>query len=330
MNCGQIDMVGRSSKDETNKVNKGEEEKDGEGNAAHVSLQKRTEKAKKLLRAKGVPGDLDWIDGEGIRAYEEMGTPETTAQVHPYLFTTAMAKLAEEKGVQVVYGSATKILQENGAVKGVTYTPKDSTTTTESKTLQADTIILTAGPWTPTIHPSPISALRAHSVTITPSRPVSAYALFTSITPPPSSSTTNKKKHHSTQPATPEIYARPNNEIYACGDGDSLVPLPPTTADVQVDLARCQQVIDQVCSVSEELRNGSVTVRQACYLPNVRGGEGPLVGKTSVRGLLMGTGHTCWGVQNAPATGKCLAEEVWEGGVKSAEIKKLDPRRFGV
>lgn len=41
-------------------------------------------------------------------------------------------------------------------------------------------------------------------------------------------------------------------------------------------------------------------------------------------------GHTCWGIQNAPATGKCLSELVFEGKVNSAQIATLDPRKFGL
>jgi glycine/D-amino acid oxidase-like deaminating enzyme len=312
VHCGQLDAHGVLSKA------KGPSSKNGNS----VSLQKRTEKAIGLLRAAGVPTDLDWVAAEGIRSYEEMGTPLTTAQVHPYQFTTSMAQLSEEKGVKIIYGSASSINQENGVVKSITYKSKDSS---EEHTLDADTIILTAGPWTKEIwNPAPISALRAHSVTIRPSRPVSAYALFTSIDLPHG----NSKK---TQNVTPEIYARPNNEVYACGDGDTLIPLPTSTDLVQCDQSRCQEIVEQVSSISEELRDGEVTAKQACYLPNVsRGSGGPLVGETSVKGLLMGAGHTCWGIENGPATGKCLSELVWEGAVKSAKIESLDPKKFGV
>jgi glycine/D-amino acid oxidase-like deaminating enzyme len=291
-------------------------------NGDSVSLQKRTQKAIGLLRAAGVPKDLDWIAAEGIQSYEEMGSPDTTAQVHPYQFTTSMAQLAEEQGVNIVYGSATDIVQEGGAVKSVSYKSKD---TGEESTLDADTIILTAGPWTKTIwKQAPISALRAHSVTIRPTRPISAYALFTSIDLP-------RGNNRRGQTVTPEIYARPNQEVYACGEGDHLIPLPTSTDLVQCDESRCQDIIDQVSSISEELRDGEVTARQACYLPNVEGrGGGPLIGETSVKGLLMGAGHTCWGIQNGPATGKILSELAWEGKVSCAQIGSLDPRKYGL
>lgn len=284
-----------------------------------VSLQKRSEKALGLLRAAGVPKELDWVAAEGIRAYDEMGTPSTTAQVHPYQFTTSMASLAEEQGVKITYGSATNIEQEAGAVKSVTYKPKDGS---DEQTIDADTVILTAGPWTKTVWPAaPISAMRAHSVTIRPSRPVSAYCLFTSIDLPRGNSRKSKT-------VTPEIYARPNNEVYACGEGDTIIPLPTSSDLVQVDESRCQDIVDEVMSISEELRDGEVTAKQACYLPNVSSGGGPLIGATKVRGLLMGAGHTCWGIQNAPGTAKCLAELVWDGKVKSANLSSLDPKKY--
>ncbi|KAF2640875.1 FAD dependent oxidoreductase [Massarina eburnea CBS 473.64] len=330
VHCGQIEMTGilAGTKASTKTTTTEDANPD-----ANVSLQKLSNKTLGLLRAAGVPKELDWVAAEGIQSYEKMGDPNTTAQVHPYQFTTSMASLAEEKGVKIIYGSAKQINKSNGAVTGVTYTP---TTTPnpgeeeeasqeeeeEEKTLHATTIILTAGPWTKTLHPSaPISALRAHSVTIQPTRPISAYCLFTSITLP-----------RSTQ-ATPEIYARPNNQVYACGEGDTLQALPPSTSTVQVDLSRCQDIVDQVGAISQELRDGVVTARQACYLPNVStggGGGGPIVGATGTRGLLIGAGHTCWGIQNAPGTGKCLSELVWEGRVKSARLGSLEPGRFGL
>jgi len=285
-----------------------------------VSLQKRSNKALGLLRAAGVPKELDWVAAERIQAYDKMGDPTTTAQVHPYQFTTSMVALAQDKGVKIIYGSATSINQVGGAAESVTYRSKDSG---EEETMAADTVILTAGPWTKTIWPSaPISALRAHSVTIRPSRPVSAYCLFTSIDLPRGN---DSRKAHT---VTPEIYARPNNEVYACGEGDTLIPLPTSTDLVQCDDSQCQEIADHVSSISEELRDGEIMARQACYLPNVSSGGGPIIGATKVKGVLMGTGHTCWGIQNGPGTGKCLSELVWDGKILSASLGSLDPKKF--
>jgi glycine/D-amino acid oxidase-like deaminating enzyme len=305
VHCGQLNAVGRSvSSKKRNPVGKDEA----------VSLQKRANDAVAVgkLRAAGIPDSLDWFNADCVRDYSEMGDPSTTAQVHPYQFTTSMASLAEEKGAKIVIGSATSIEKADGSVRSVTY--KDSTGASQS--LSATDVVIAAGPWTRSVYPSaPISALRAHSVTIRPSKPISAYAVFTQIS--------LDGKHYS-----PEIYARPNNEAYACGEGDTVVPLPPTTADVETDPRRCQDIIDHVSSISDELRDGEVLVKQACYLPNVEGAvSGPLIGPCpDAKGLFMAAGHTCWGIQNGPGTGKLMSEFIFDGKASSAKIKSLDPR----
>lgn len=276
-----------------------------------------------------VPKDLNWIVEDCIKSFNEMGDPSTTAQVQPFKFSTSMATLAEEKGVNIVIGSVSNIEISNNAVKSVTYKDKN---TNKSNTILATNVIIAAGPWTSGLYPpAPISALRAHSITIRPSKPISAYAVFTEISLPPNfgrtdTSVKSKRPHNKT--VTPEIYARPNNEAYACGEADNLVPLPKTTDEVEIDEARCQDIVDYVSSISDELRDGTVTARQACYLPQVEAASGgPLIGETGVKGLLMAAGHTCWGIQNGPATGMLISEFVFDGKAKSANIESLSPRR---
>ena len=294
---------------------------------AAVSLQKRSKEAMSRLRAAGVPDDLDWVDSDSMISYDAMGDPSTTAQVHPYQFTTSIAQLAEERGVGIRLGSATSINRtSSGAIESVSFVDKESGLT---ETLPATDVVVTAGPWTRNVLPSaPISALRAHSVTIKPSRPISAYALFTEIRLPATKTSKGRKATAGKVKATPEIYARPNDEVYACGEGDTLVPLPKTTDAVVVDQSRCDAIIEHVGSISDELRDGQVKVRQACYLPNVMTGGGPLIGKTNVPGLFVASGHTCWGIQNGPGTGKLISEFVWDGHAKSADVKSLDPVKF--
>ncbi|KAJ9603373.1 hypothetical protein H2200_012151 [Cladophialophora chaetospira] len=297
---------------------------DGNFDPSRVSLQKRSKDSYKNLRSMGMPDDLDWTAEECTLGYESMGSPKDTAQVHPYQFTTSMARLAEEKGARVIIGAVDKIETGSGDAPEHTvhYTDRNSNST---QTLKATNVIITAGPWTKTVWPgTPISALRAHSVTIRPSRPVSPYCLFTSLSLPKNfkAGTKSRASH-----VTPEIYARPNNELYACGEGDHLVPLPKSSADVVVDDSRCQDIVDCCASFSDEMRDGSVLVRQACYLPQVETGSGPLVGLTGTKGVLMAAGHTCWGIQNGPGTGKLMSEFVFDGEGTSANVRALDPRR---
>jgi glycine/D-amino acid oxidase-like deaminating enzyme len=292
-----------------------------------VSLEKQSREAVGAPKAAGIPEDLDWFNPESLRSYEEMGSRGSTAQVHPYLFTTSMAKLAEGKGAKILLGSVTGIDHSEDGVKSVTY---ENRKTRDLHTISATDVIIAAGAWTKIVFPrAPISALRAHSVVIRPTRPVSAYAVFTNIALPAGFDTPSKSRRSRSSVVSPEIYARPDDTVYACGEGDTIVPLPETTADVEVDLSRCQRIMDSVGSISNELRDGEVIIRQACYLPNVEASRsGPLIGLTGITGLLLAAGHTCWGIQNAPGTGKLMSEFVFEGKAKSANIGNLDPRKF--
>jgi glycine/D-amino acid oxidase-like deaminating enzyme len=58
----------------------------------------------------------------------------------------------------------------------------------------------------------------------------------------------------------------------------------------------------------------------------------PLVGPTSVKGLWVAAGHTCWGIQNGPGTGFIMAGMLLGEGAVDEEggVGKLDPRRFKV
>ena len=332
--CGSIQARGRPiPPKDTVKGKNGE--MDGEnGDLADkesISLQKQSKEARGKLRAAGVPADLDWVDADSTVGYSAMAGADETAQVHPYQFTTSMAQLAEEAGAKIVIGSVKSIdySADGKAVEGVTYSDKQSGETVK---IPATDVIISAGPWTRAVYPTaPISAMRAHSVTIRPTRPVSAYALFTEIDLPRNfggrGDEAQKSVRRSGKTVTPEIYARPKNEVYACGEGDNQVAFPPSTDLVQVDEGRCQDIVDYVGSISDELREGEVTARQACYLPNVQMGSGPLIGETGVKGLLMAAGHTCWGIQNGPGTGKLVSEFVFDGMAKSAKIDSLDPRR---
>ncbi|KAG8162195.1 hypothetical protein KVR01_007960 [Diaporthe batatas] len=285
------------------------------------------------LRTLGAPQDLDWLDAEeALVAYDGMGTPDDTAQVHPELFTRSIAQLAEEGGVRIVTGArATAITRDDssngGRVEGVTYiNTKDGDGREEH--LPTTDCIVAAGPWTPRLLPGiPVQASRAHSVVIRTPRPLSPYALFTSIALPagfPSPSPSQQQQQQQ-QTVEPEIYARPDGTAYACGPTDSAVPLPLTAAGVEVDRARCDDIAAQAGAVSDELgRGGEVLARQACYLPQ----GGPFIGPVPGHdGVVVAAGHTCWGIQNAPGTGKLVSEIVFDGEAVSARLGGCDPSR---
>ena len=233
-----------------------------------------------------LPSDLTWVKNELTDAYTPMAQDGATAQVHPYLFTTSMFELARERGLTYINGQATKVVHANGQVTGVQFIDPE---TKKTKSLSATHVIVAAGVWSPFILKHlPISAIRAHSITVRPREGVTIapYALFTKINDPASGGV-----------SSPEIYARPDNEVYACGQGDDCI-LPETVDDVVVDQASCDLIYKYISSISTEFREGKVERRQACFLPIVsaENTSGPIIEEAGsiARGLYIGTGHTCW------------------------------------
>jgi glycine/D-amino acid oxidase-like deaminating enzyme len=285
-----------------------------------------------------LPDDLLWVEEDLTDSYSPMAGDRETAQVHPYLFTTSMLEFAKARGVTFVKGKVSSIVQVEGKVTGVSYV---DIATQETASLPATHVILAAGPWSPSLLPTlPITATRAHSITIRPKpmTTVAPYVLFTEISLP--------KEQGRFKTATPEIYARPDNEVYSCGPGDDPA-LPDTVDDVVVDVTACDSIYTQVSSISQDLRAGTVGRRQACFLPSVNAGGGPIVGEAVgiARGLIVATGHTCWviacsftfpcvyslnlqGICNAPGTARAISELVMDGQIKCTDLRRLQPALF--
>ncbi|KUI52724.1 Putative oxidoreductase TDA3 [Cytospora mali] len=302
-------------------------------------LPKQDVAATSLLGDSPLPSDLDWIDPKLVQYYEEMGRRgETeTSQVHPYHFTTSIAELARSAGVDIRIGAkVTKVTtSKDDGTKTVDY--EDRQHEGAARTIRGVTdVIVTAGPWTGKLLPrSKVEGLRAHSVVY--EADVSPYAVFTDIALPSDfvpehrEKMGQKRKHRGN--VDPEIYARPFGEVYACGEPDKNVPLPDTADQVQCDEAQCDDLTAYIGTISPQLASAPIKAKQACYLPrHMRFGEerGPLIGQTSTPGVWIAAGHTCWGIQNGPGTGCLMAELLFDGEAKSADVDVLDPKKFKV
>ena len=300
---------------------------------AEVELQAQDVDAKEMpangADATRFPPDLDWLLPGSLKSYEELGTPNNCGQVNPYMFTKTLAELAEEKGAKIIIGSATAIdfKKDGQGIKSVQYTQNGII-----NSLPATDILLSAGPWTPKLFPRVhLKTPRGHSVVVKPSRSLSPYVLFPNIAPPPNSNLE--------QIISPEIYPRPGDRlhdfdtVYACGPDDYNIPLPDTSDAVPVDEQSCNDVWTAIKSVSQEIHDGNIKMKQACYKPQIRPHEdgeevGPMVGPTGIKGLWLATGHDEWGIQNAPGTGLVMSEMIFEGAARSANCDSLDPKHF--
>lgn len=193
-----------------------------------AKLPKMQTSAAALLTKSPLPDDLDWLDRASIEAYDVMsrGPTAPTAQVHPYLFTTSMATLAQEKGVDIRIGAkATDIRHDSSRVRSVEFL--DRRTNTTQVIDDVTDVLVSAGPWTSVLLPgSGIANQRAHSIVF--SADVSPYAVFTKFrlpegfVPEHRAAAGQRRMHKLT--VDPEVYARPGGEVYSCGEHRKLSP----------------------------------------------------------------------------------------------------------
>jgi glycine/D-amino acid oxidase-like deaminating enzyme len=51
-------------------------------------------------------------------------------------------------------------------------------------------------------------------------------------------------------------------------------------------------------------------------------------GVPGVSGAFVATGHNCWGILNAPASGAAMAELIAEGACACVDLRPFTPARF--
>ena len=60
-------------------------------------------------KATTAPTALDWLLPGTIKSYDEIGSLSNSGQINPYMYTTSLAKFAEDKGAKIIYGSAKQL-----------------------------------------------------------------------------------------------------------------------------------------------------------------------------------------------------------------------------
>jgi glycine/D-amino acid oxidase-like deaminating enzyme len=248
-----------------------------------------------------------WLDGAGV-VTAALGSIETTAQVHPARFTEALLDAARARGAELRIGVVEGVVERGGAVRGVVV---------DGETLEGDAIVLAMGPWTgraaswlplPRIH-----GLKGYSVTLV-GADVPAHALFVEY------------RAADGRHLEPEIFPRPDGEVYVCGMADP-APLPDSPEAVEVNEASCAVLARAAGRISTALAAARISRRQACYRPVTDDGL-PLIGRVpGVTGAYVATGHGPWGILNAPATGFALAELITEGA-SAVDLAPFDPARL--
>jgi glycine/D-amino acid oxidase-like deaminating enzyme len=252
-----------------------------------------------------------WLDGQGA-VYAELGSTETTAQVHPLLFTRALMDEAQRLGAVCV----------SGCVEGldIGHSPaRVRAVRVDGALMPADAVVIAMGPWSDAASQwlplPPVGGLKGFSISLRAKAPVPAQALFV--------------EHVDADGVrlAPEVFARPDGEVYLCGLSDHR-PLPADPSQVSVDPAATATLQRIAAALASSLDGAPVLGENACYRP-VCADALPLMGRVpGVAGAFVATGHNCWGILNAPASGAAMAELIAGGESTSIDLRPFSPARF--
>lgn len=261
------------------------------------------------LRQRGSAHGIDWL-AAGVSVNQRLGSTETTAQVHPGKFTAAMMRGAQAQGAELRLGQVTEIVRHGARVASVEV---------DGETIESDAVVIAMGPWSVLASawlPLPrVYGLKGHSLVFDTGTQVSAEALFLEV------------REATGAVQSPEIFPRSDGTTYVCAIS-SESPLPVDPAAVRPDPGAIERLHSMCSDLSPVLASAKVLARQACYRPITRDGL-PLIGRVpGVEGAYVATGHSVWGILNAPATGEAMAELITEGGARTIDLSPFDPSRF--
>ena len=252
----------------------------------------------------------DWLDG-CCAVHSAIGSTATTATIHPEGFTRALIDAACARGTRLITGSVDGIALDAGnAVRAVRV---------DGAELAADAVVIAMGPWsilaTQWLPLPPVAGLKSYSVVLTPRTPVPAQALFV------------EHETASGERSSPEVVVRTDGTVWACGQSSD-DPLPVDPAEVSVDAAKCREIARICAALSSHLDGADIVRTQACYRP-ICADAMPLLGPVpGVAGAYVASGHNCWGMLNAPASGRAMAELLIDGSSTGVDLSPFDPARL--
>lgn len=252
-----------------------------------------------LERYRGLPNP-GWLDGNVV-AHQVIGGTGTTAQVNPLRFTWALVEEAVGRGATLATGVVDGLAfgGPGGAVSGVSV---------DGVHHPADVVVLALGPWTSQAQRwlALPQVFGTRSASIVLGAEVPAQAVFSEFV------------GRDRQRSTVEIYPRPGGVVYVAGHPEHGT-LPDDPDEITPGDAACDELHRMAGVHSSALRAAEIVSRSACYRPLTVDGL-PLIGPVpGVPGAFLATGHASWGILNAPATGRMVAEMILDGGSHSID-----------
>jgi glycine/D-amino acid oxidase-like deaminating enzyme len=126
---------------------------------------------------------------------------------------------------------------------------------------------------------------------------------------------------------TPELFPRSDGTTWVCAISTT-GPLPIDPAKVSPDDGAHARLEAMCRAISPALAAAPIVARQACFRPVTEDGM-PLMGHVpSVDGAYVATGHSVWGMLNAPATGEAMAELILDGAARHVDLAPFAPARL--
>jgi glycine/D-amino acid oxidase-like deaminating enzyme len=252
-----------------------------------------------------------WL-GDGVAITSRLGSPETTALVEPRAFTTGLMHAAEAHGAVLRHGTVVDLARSpSGAVRGVALA--------SGEIVEGDAVVIAMGPWSILAArwlPLPaVFGYKGHSLVFETGGTIPAEALFLEY------------REASGEILTPELFPRADGTTWVCAIS-TLEPVPVDPADVAPDEGAHARLEALCRNISPALAAAPITARQACFRPVTEDGL-PLIGALSgVDGAYVATGHSVWGMLNAPATGEAMSELILDGAARRVDLGPFAPARL--
>ena len=259
-------------------------------------------------RTAGGSYHLNWV-GDDVSLSQRLGGTQTTAQVHPGHFTQALMQAARPNA-ELRVGRVTGVVRDGDRVLGVDV---------DGETVAGDAAVIAMGPWSMLAAawlPVPaVFGLKGHSLVFGTGAQVPPEALFLDY------------REESAAVHAPEVFPRADGTTYVCAiSSESPVPLDP--AAVVPDEGAIERLEAMCARLSPVLARSPILARQACFRPVTRDGL-PLIGPLhGLANAYVATGHSVWGILNAPATGEAMAELIVDGAARTVDLSPFDPTRM--
>ena len=248
-----------------------------------------------------------WLDGAGV-VTAALGSPETTAQVHPARFTGALVDAARGAGARCgsAWSRACRAPRRRGPRR------HGGRRDARGRRGRAGDGAVDGPRGRPAALPR-VHGLKGYSVTLDAARRA-AHALFVDY------------RTADGRALEPEIFPRPDGEVYVCGMADP-APLPGLAGGRGGERRRVRRARARRGPRVHRARRGAHHATPGLLSPVTDDGL-PLIGRVpGVAGAYVATGHGPWGMLNAPATGLALAELIADGAA-SLDLSPFDPARL--